>query len=304
MDNGQYYSFNKYLRDTFGVKVRRICLDAGFGCPNKDGTLGTGGCIYCNERGFSPLSGEKLLLEEQIDAAIRYHKENRTADKFIAYFQNATNTYAPVGELRNVYDVIRGYQEIVGLYISTRPDCADGETLDLVASYMPDYEVWVEYGVQTAHDRTLQLLNRCHLYADSVKAIKMAHDRGIKVCVHVMLGLPSESRDDMVSTARELSLLPVSGIKIHVMHVLAGTRLAELYRTGAVRLMSEDEYVGAVCDLLENIRPDIVIMRLVSDANRDVLIAPNWINNKLSVINHIEKELSARGTCQGFNTGC
>lgn len=294
-----YYSFNSYLRERYGCKVRRISLDAGFSCPNKDDTAGTGGCIYCNDLAFSPFAGKTLTLDEQIGLSLKGTKKGSKAEKFIAYFQNATNTYASCDKLKAAYDVIKKYPEIAGLFISTRPDCIDDDKLDLIASYMPAYEVWIEYGLQTVHDRTLRFIGRGHDHKASVEAIKKTAEWGIKVGVHVILGLPGETGDDMIATAREVSALPVSGIKLHVLHVLKGTPLEKMYNDGKIKLMERDEYVRAACDLLENIREDIVVFRLVSDASREVLIAPGWINNKPEVINLIESELERRGTRQG-----
>jgi radical SAM protein (TIGR01212 family) len=302
-----YYSFSTYLKDRYGVKVRRISLDAGFTCPNKDGSTGEGGCIFCNELGFSPYAGKDIDLDEQIRLSMSAAKEKGLGEKFIAYFQNATNTYAPCAKLKETYDVIKKYPDIVGLYISTRPDCVDDEKLDLVASYKNEYEVWVEYGVQTAHARTLEIINRGHNFTQSAIAIEKTAQRGIKVGAHVILGLPGESRQDMIKTAVELSKLPVSGIKLHVMHVLKGTKLEGMFRGGTVgdrhacplRLMEADEYVSAVCDFLEHTRKNVVILRLVSDAREDVLVAPKWINNKLHIIDLINAEFERRGTWQG-----
>lgn len=293
-----YYSFSDYLKERYGTKVRRISLDAGFTCPHKD-KLGRGGCIYCNELGFSRFAGKDLTLEEQIERSISYFKASRTADRFIAYFQNATNTNAPAEELRSAYDVIRKYPEIVALSISTRPDCVDDEKLDLIASYKDAYEVWIEYGVQTMHDRTLKVIGRGHTAERSAEAIRKTADRDIKVGTHVILGLPGESDEDMIVTAREISGLPVSGVKLHVLHVLKDTELERFYREGEVRILTREGYVKAACDFLENLKEDCVILRLVSDADKEYLVAPVWMNDKPGVIACIEKEFGARGTRQG-----
>ncbi len=297
-----YYSFNKYLRDRFQAKVRKISLNAGFSCPNRDGTLGREGCVFCNELGFSRFAGVDIPLRQQIESSISAAEKRFGVRKFIAYFQNAAGTNAQPERLRAAYDVIREYPEIVGLCISTRPDCVDDEKLDLIAGYTGDYEVWVEYGVQTAHDRTLELMNRGHAFSQCVDAVTKTAQRGIKVGAHVILGLPGESGEDMITTAKEISRLPVSGVKLHVLHVLKDTELERLYREGKTNLLSRDEYVGAACDFLENLRPDCVILRLVSDARREFLAAPAWINDKLSVIEQIESEFARRGTRQGSSS--
>ncbi|MFH1665000.1 MAG: TIGR01212 family radical SAM protein [Candidatus Omnitrophota bacterium] len=294
-----YYSYNTYLRERFGCKVRRISLNAGFPCPNKDGTISGDGCVFCNEEGFSRFAATDISLKEQIERSIRLSRDTGGVSKFIAYFQNAAGTNAETAELEGAYAVIRDYPEIVGLCIATRPDCIDDKKLDLIAGYTGDHDVWIEYGVQTVHDRTLMAMNRGHTFARSAEAIKRTADRGIKAGAHIILGLPGETGADMVSTAREMSRLPVSGVKLHVLHVLKGTVLDEMYRRGEIELMTRERYVRTACDFLENLRPDCVILRLVSDAKKEFLTAPGWITDKLAVIDQIEKEFSERGTAQG-----
>ncbi|MFC1644070.1 TIGR01212 family radical SAM protein [Candidatus Omnitrophota bacterium] len=294
-----YYSFNKYLRQRYGTRVRRLSLNAGFTCPNRDEDSGKDGCIFCNELGFSRFAETKDSLKRQIDCSMTCLGEKSSTQKFIAYFQNAAGTNAQPDKLKAAYDVIKGYPQIVGLSISTRPDCVDEEKLDLIASYAPRYEVWVEYGLQTVHDRTLEAINRRHTFSQSVDAIIKTAQKAIKVGVHVILGLPGESGEDMIATAQELSRLPVSGVKLHALHVLKDTEMERLYRSGEVKLMSRDEYVRATCDFLENLNPDCVVLRLVSDAKKEFLVGPGWINDKLLAINMIEREFAARGTRQG-----
>ena len=294
-----YYSFSSYLKEKYGTKVRRISLNAGFSCPNVDPARGRGGCIFCNEFGFSRFAGSDATLREQIESSMADAGKKSGIRKFIAYFQNATNTNASVRELRTTYDAIREYPEIVALFISTRPDCVDDKKLDLIAGYTGDYELWVEYGLQTVRDRTLKALKRGHTFRQAAEAIEMTAKKGIRVGAHVILGLPGETAEDMIATAREISRLPVSGVKLHVLHVLRDTELEEMYLRREVALMGRGEYVSAVCDFLENLKPDRVVLRLVSDARKEFLVAPEWINDKLSVIDEIRAEFAARGTRQG-----
>ncbi|MFQ5953183.1 MAG: TIGR01212 family radical SAM protein [Candidatus Omnitrophota bacterium] len=296
----RYYSFNNYLKDKYGTRVHRLGLNAGFTCPNKDGYLGTDGCIFCNEKGFSQFAENNIDLREQIESSIAFAGDRFKARKFIAYFQNATNTYAPASELKKTYDAIRDFPDIIGLFISTRPDCINTEKLDLIENYADNYEVWVEYGLQTVHDKTLNLIKRGHSVSQSLEAVKKTAERGVRVGAHVILGLPGESGKEMVETAREISKLPVSGVKLHVLHVLKNTELEKLYSRGKVELLTQDEYVSIACDFIENLRPTCVILRLVSDAREEVLVAPKWINNKPGVISGVERELEVRGTCQGI----
>lgn len=291
-----YYSYNRYLKEKYGTKVRKICIDAGFGCPNKDGTLSKDGCIFCNEEGFSLQYGTERSVEKQIEDAIKTSK----CKKSIAYFQNAAGTNASCKELKKVYDAVKNYPEIVSISISTRPDCVNDEKLELIKSYTDEYEVWVEYGLQTIHDATLRRVDRGHTYFQTEEAIRRTSRRGIKVGVHVILGLPGESREDMLATARRISFLPVNGVKIHLLHVLKDTKLAEQYAQGKIELFDLEGYISAICDFLEYIREDIVILRLVSEAQDEYLIAPKWMNDKRFILNEIEKEFASRGTRQGF----
>ncbi len=297
---GYYYSFSEYLRARYGVRVQRLSLNAGFSCPNRDGTLDQGGCIFCNAEGFAGFTDTRLSLEEQINTSLSACRRRFKAVKFLAYFQNASNTYAPVKRLKETYDVIRKFPEIVGLFISTRPDCIDEEKLDLIASYAGDYEVWIEYGLQSVHNATLKKINRRHDYACFADAVQRTGKRKINVAAHVILGLPGESSREMNRTAKTLADIGVQGVKVHLLHVLRETKLAELYSRGEINLMSETEYVHTVCDFLEELDPGCVIMRLVSNARSDVLIAPQWLNNKAELLKKIEDEFRRRGTYQGW----
>lgn len=291
----RYYSYNNYLRDKFGSKVRKISLNAGFLCPHKR----EGGCVFCNESGFSEAGYADLPLAEQIELAMAQGRA-KGSHSFVAYFQNATNTNADISELKKAYDVIKDYPEIVGLSISTRPDCVDDEKLDLIAGYKDKYDVWIEYGVQTIHDKTLAGINRGHTYSQAEKAVLDTAGKGINVTAHVILGLPGESPEDMMETARKIASLPVSGIKLHTLHVLRDTELEGQYHDGKIPLLSKEEYVKIACDFLEYTRPDTVVMRIVSDVWKDYLVAPVWENDKLSVIREIEAEFERRGTRQGI----
>lgn len=294
-----YYSFNEYLQRTFGARVQRVSLNAGFGCPNRDGSLRSDGCIFCNEKGFTNFPEAGLALENQITTCIDFFKERFRATKFIAYFQNSSNTYAPVADLKKAFEVIRKFPEIVGLFISTRPDCIDEEKLDLIAGYNNAYDVWIEFGLQSSNDATLKLISRSHTFSQFAQAVELTTKKNIKVSAHVILGLPGEGRSEMLQTAGALSRLPVSGVKIHILHVLANTTLADWHNKGGIRLLEPQEYVGLACDFLEHLNPEIVIMRLVSNAKSDILIAPQWINQKQKIIDLIHNEFRRRHTKQG-----
>ncbi|MBU1128239.1 MAG: TIGR01212 family radical SAM protein, partial [Candidatus Omnitrophica bacterium] len=295
-----YYSFNNYLGDRFGAKVRRLSLAAGFTCPNRDGTLSNEGCIYCNEEGFSPFVAKDLSLARQIEESMAFAVKRYGAEKFIAYFQNATGTYAPVAKLKETYDIIRDYPDIVGLFISTRPDCIDSSKLDLIKRYTDEYEVWIEYGIGTVHDGTLEALNRKHTFAESRSAIEKTAERGIKVGVHVILGLPGETASDMMETACRISDLPVSGVKFHVFHVLVNTRLEAMFASGKIKLLDMEEYVSIISGFIERLPRECVVLRLVSDAKKEFLVAPEWMRHKENVISSIRKRLEELDTYQGI----
>jgi radical SAM protein (TIGR01212 family) len=294
-----FYSFNDYLKDKFGERIQRLSLNAGFTCPNRDGKVSDEGCIYCNDEGFSPFAKSHLSLKQQIRKSMDYANKRYKAKKFIAYFQNATNTYAPLKKLKKSYDTIKEFPDIVGLFISTRPDCIDEKRLDLIKSYSKDYDVWIEYGLQSIHDRTLKFINRGHTFHDFIKAVEATAERDIKIGVHVILGLPGETEEDMRRTAKKIAKLPVSGIKFHALHVLKNTKLEQFYEDDRIELLSFKKYVSAVCDFLEITSPLCVVFRLVSDARDDFLTAPKWINRKSEVITAIKEEFKRRGTKQG-----
>jgi len=294
-----YYAYSKYLMDKFGARTHRLSLNAGITCPNKDGSLSSEGCVFCNEEAFAPNAATNLSLRDQIERGMEYARERFRAEKFIAYFQTGSNTNAPAPELKKRFDVIKEYPDIAGLSVSTRPDCVDEEKLDLIAAYTEGYDTWLELGVQTMHEKSLVWLGRRHGVGDSEKAIKMARNKGIKVGAHVILGIPGESSDDMNQTAHMLSEFAVHGVKIHVLHVLKNTPLEKMLESKKLPLMSIYDYVNCACDFLERLRPDCVVLRLVSDAREGSLIAPGWINEKQKVIEAVNKEFDRRGTEQG-----
>ena len=296
-----YNDYNSYLKKKYGTKVYRISLDGGFACPNRDGRKGIGGCIYCNNDGSrSAYVNPGHSIREQLVSRIDYMKKARGATKFIAYFQAFTNTYAAPDVLRAAYDQILGFEEIVGLSIGTRPDAIDADKLKLISSYTDRYEVWIEFGLQSIHNKTLEIIHRGHTFEDFLTTYAITRKAEIPVCVHVILGLPGESRDDMLKTAMTLSKLKVDAVKIHLLHVLKGSPLEKLYTEGRAVLMTQSEYVELVCDFLENLSPDIIIQRLTGEGNRANHVAPLWALDKIGTIDKIRGTLTARGSCQGF----
>lgn len=295
-----YNQFSALLKQKFGVKVYKITLDANFSCPNRDGTLSTGGCIFCDEGGsFSQAHSNLLSVSEQVEVGVKTLSERFKAQKFMSYFQAYSNTYKPVKELETIYNSALQNDKVIGLSIGTRPDCVDDEKLDLIAGYKDDYYTWVEYGLQSIHDKTLKRINRGHDFDCFLKAYEKTKERGINVCVHVIFGL-WETRDEIMQTAQKLAELKVDGVKIHMLCALENTKLAQLYEQKAIDFMSEREYIETVCDFLEYLPPETSIHRLAGNGLKKNLIAPRWLGKKLDCLNQIDRELLARGTFQGF----
>ena len=298
----RYRSFGAFLKETFGEKVYKVSIHAGFTCPNRDGTLGTGGCIYCNNQGFSPNTRHaRMSVREQVDTGIGYIRKRYKAEKYIAYFQAYTNTYGPYDQLKSAYDEALSHPRVVGLSVGTRPDCLEDDVLELLAGYARDgCHVWIELGLQSMHDQTLKRIKRHHTvtdFANTVRRIKQFPD--LHICAHVILGLPGENREMMLQSATFLSDLGVHGIKVHLLHVLRDTPLEEQFRQGTVRIFNRTEYVTLVCDYLELLDPDMVIQRLTADGPSHLLLAPRWAMEKKKTVDMIEKELRRRNTRQG-----
>ena len=299
MNEKRYTPFSEELKRVFGCRVHRISIDAGFTCPNRDGTVGRDGCVFCSDRGagsFGIARGMSIAgqLEHGKEVMVRKYK----AKKFIAYFQSYSNTYAAPEQLRALYDEALAQPDIVGLIVGTRPDCLSPEIVDLLAEYNRRTYFWLELGLQSPHDKTLQAINRGHDSAAFFEAAARVKTAGLRLCVHVILGLPGESREEMLASARMMNQLGVDGIKIHLLHVNRNTRLNDLYQRGALKLLEKDEYVALVCDYLELLDPRIFIQRLTGDGGKD-LVAPLWSAAKFEALNAIDDELERRGTRQG-----
>lgn len=296
----RYYDFRSYLIDTFGARTAKLVVDAGFTCPNRDGTRSSGGCIYCDGRGSAlRRAGPLPTVTEQLRRGMERYRSSG-AEKFIAYFQTFTGTYGPVEKLKRLYEEALDFSpDIVGLSVGTRPDCLSDEVLDLFDSLAARSRVWLEFGVQSLHGETLELINRGHGMAELLGAVERASSRDIDLVAHVILGLPGETPDMMRETARRLSELPFSGLKIHLLLVLGGTALADMHRRGEVPLPTREEYAGWVADFLELTPPEVSIQRLTADGYRDIFIAPEWARNKIAVLNAIDAELARRDSWQG-----
>lgn len=292
--------YSTHLKQRFGGRVHKISIDAGFGCPNREGGRDAHGCLFCDPGGSGAVGIERNeSIPAQLEQGMELMRRKYRAKYFIAYFQPFSNTFAPIEQLRHCYDQALSVEDVVGLAVGTRPDCLPVETLDLLAEYHRRTYFWLELGLQTVHDRTLDYLLRGHDYQCFLDAYRQAKARDIKVCVHLILGLPGESREDILATADEMARLKIDGVKLHLLHVLEGTPLGDLYQQGQVSMFEMQEYVELAVDVIERLPPETLIQRLTGDGPRHILLAPLWSMNKWEVLNAIDAELERRGTVQG-----
>lgn len=296
----RYNAFSTELKRVFGCKVQRISLDAGFSCPNRDGTLNDGGCIFCGGLGSGSHGIRRDLdIAAQLEDGKEVMRRKYRATKFLAYFQAYSNTYAPLERLELLFGQALLAPDVVGMIVATRPDCLPDDVLDYLGRLSRQTYFWLELGLQSIHDKSLAYLNRRHDYACFLRAMEQCRERGLRVCAHVILGLPGESRDEMLAMTGELNRLGVNGVKLHLLHVMKGTALAEMHGRGEVPLLGRDEYAGLVCDFLELLDPAMLIHRLTGDGGHDNLVAPLWSLRKFELLNQIDAELERRGSCQG-----
>lgn len=295
-----YYSFSAMLEERFGEKVYKVALNGGMTCPNRDGTLGSRGCIFCSAGGSGDFASDaRLPVREQIDAQISNISAKRPVQKYIAYFQAYTNTYAPVSYLEQIFTEAIRHEKIVALSIGTRPDCLPPETVALLAELNHIKPVWVELGLQTIHPGTAAYIRRGYPLSCFEKAVQGLHQAGLEIIVHTILGLPGEDRNMMLQTIDYLNRQPIQGIKLQLLHVLKNTDLAVDYESGKFSVLSMEEYLDILIDCLEHLRPDIVVHRVTGDGPKDLLIAPTWSSAKRTVLNSLHHEMKQRGAYQG-----
>ncbi len=293
----RYYQFSEYLKDTYGEKVYKITLDAGFSCPNRDGTISNTGCIFCDESGsFSQVHSNTLSVQEQVRTAIDNLPKRFNAQKFMAYFQAYSNTYKKVDELKKIYDDAFCDDRVVSISIGTRPDCLDEEKLDLISTYK---NAWLELGLQSTHNRTLEKINRGHDYECFLNAYKMAKKRGIKVCVHMILGLFDETKEEMLQSAKRLGELEIDGIKLHMLTVLEDSPLAKLHEQEKFNFMTMQEYCELAVEFLEYMPKTTSVQRLAASGLFKSLVEPTWVNKKFETLNLIDKIFLEKDTYQG-----
>ncbi len=296
----RYNSYSDYLKNKFGCRVHKVSVDMGFTCPNRDGTLARGGCIYCNNDSFvPPYARARYTMSEQITHGVRYLKDRYNAKKFIVYFQAYTSTYDSVERLEKLYREALGHDSVVGLAIGTRSDCVNGEIIGLLQTLARDHYVAVEYGIESIYDKTLSFMNRGHDYQSVVDAIRLTKHKNIEIGAHVIVGMPTETRSEMLEMATEVSALGIDNFKIHNLHIVKNTPLARMYMEQPFPLFSYEEYLEFITEFLELLSPEIVIERLFTDTPQDLLIAPKWDQRHNEIIMGIQRELERKQSYQG-----
>lgn len=302
----RYFTYRSYLKRQFSKQVFKIPLDAGMTCPNRDGRVAVGGCTYCDNASFSPhIPGPSMTIARQLEEGIRFYRGRRFGgERFIAYFQSYTNTYAPTHRLRLLYDEALAHPDIIGLSVATRPDCVGDEILDLLSEYHRKTHLFLEIGLQSMHDETLRRVNRGHTFSDFTDAVKRIKRRGMRLCVHIILGLPGENKQQMLETARVLSSEPIDAVKITHLYVPVGAPLADAYRRGEVSVLGLEEYLELVCDVLESLPSHVVIERLMGELSGPDILAPRWGATKAEILRGVEAVFERRGTRQGSAFKC
>ena len=301
--NKRYHTLDYFYKHKFGSKVFKVSLNGGFTCPNKDGSKGLGGCIYCSSSGSGEYAGNPLKpLKEQFNDVLAIMLNKWPKAKYIAYFQANTNTYAPLEELKKKYEEVLTYDNVIGLSIATRADAITNECLEYLADLNKRTYLTIELGLQTSNNETAKYINRGHDLKCFDEMVKKLRDKNINVVVHIINGLPNETINDMINTVKHVNSLDIQGIKIHMLHIIKDTKLAELYQKEHFHVLTREEYVDIVCDELELLKPEIVINRVTGDPNPEDLIEPTWLIKKFGVLNEIDKEMVRRNTYQGIKS--
>lgn len=301
LDNKRYHTLNYFYKKKFGIKVFKVSLNGGFSCPNLDGKVGYGGCIYCSKSGSGEFGGDKnkSLTEQFMEMKKVVNKKNIPC-KYIGYFQARTNTYDTVENLKKRYEEVLKIDSVIGLNIATRCDAISDECLDYLSSLNKKTFLTIELGLQTIHKETSKLINRCHTLEQFEEMVKKLREREINVVVHIINGLPYESEDKMIETAKYLNKLDIQGIKIHMLHIIKDTEMDKLYKKTNFHILSKEEYIDIVIKQLEVLREEIVINRITSDPDKDLLVEPIWLTKKCQLLNDIDKEMKKRNTYQGI----
>ena len=301
-DNKRYHTFNYYLKNKYHNKVAKVSLNANFTCPNRDGTKGIGGCIFCSNSGSGDFAGNvKDSLEKQFDDVSTLLQKKWPNCKYIAYFQANSNTYGPVEKLRNCIEPFINKKDVVAISIATRPDCLEDEILEYLDSVNKRCDLWIELGLQTIHDKTAKLINRGHSYLEFIEGLNKLRHLNINVCVHIINGLPFETYEMMLTTAKEIGKLNIQALKIHMLYVIKNTKLHQMYQNNEFTMLTRDEYIDLVTEQLSYLPENIVIERLTGDGNVNDLIAPDWSIKKVTILNDIDKLMVKKNYVQGCN---
>ena len=296
----RYNSYHDYLKERFGCRVNKVSVDMGFTCPNRDGSLARGGCVYCNNDSFvPPYARVRFTMHDQLTRGMEYLTGRFKAKKFIVYFQAYTNTYGSVDELESMYREALKYDGVVGIAVGTRSDCIDEKKLDMFERLAKECYVSVEYGIESIYDKTLEFMNRGHDYRSVLDALRMSQGRGFEIGAHVIMGMPTETRDEMMATAAEVSGLGIDCFKVHNLHIVKNTPLERMYRENPFPLFGFGEYIDFIVEFLERLSPEMVVERMFTDTPQQLLVAPDWGKSHIQVMQAIEAELEKRDTFQG-----
>lgn len=300
----RYNSYHEYLRERFGTRVHKVSVDMGFTCPNRDGTVAQGGCVYCNNDSFvPPYARARYSMDFQIKHGIEYLKRRYKAEKFIIYFQAYTSTYGEAKELERMYKDSLKYDGVIGLAVGTRSDCIDEEKIEIFERLAKDYYVTIEYGIESIYNKTLEFMNRGHDYQSVLDAIELTKGRGIHLGTHIIVGMPTETQEEMLGMADEVSSLGIDSFKIHNLHIIKNTQLERMYKEKQFDLFSYEEYLDFIVKFLERLHPDIKVERLFTDTPQDLLVAPKWTQRHNEIIYGIKQELEKRNSYQGKSFG-
>lgn len=299
-DNKRFHTLNYELKKKFGEKIYKVSLDGGFTCPNRDGTLGDKGCIFCSDKGSGEFAGDRRKsIGDQIDDQLKLIEKKFPKGKVIAYFQNFTNTYAPIEKLRKIYREALSHPRVAGLAIATRPDCLPEEVLDLLEELGKDNFIWIELGLQTIHEKTSEFINRGYSLDQFVISAENLLKKKIPFVTHLILGLPGESKTDILKSVRFVNKSKSWGIKLHLLHIIKDTPLHEYYKTNSFHLMEKESYIELVVEILEILNPEITVHRITGDGTRETLIGPLWSLDKRSILNGVDKLLKEKNSYQG-----
>ena len=299
-NNDRFYSLNNYLKETFGHKIYKVSLDGGFTCPNRDGTISSKGCLFCSDRGSGEFTGERgNSITKQIEEQLEFISGKNENNNVIAYFQNFTNTYAPIEYLKKIYYEALSHEKVMGIAIATRPDCLSDEVLNLLSEINEDFFLWIELGLQTAKNNTAEIINRGYKTSCYIEACEKLNSRNIKFVTHMIVGLPFETKEDIINTAQLINNVNSWGIKIHLLYILKNSPLEKYYNEYKFKVFEKDEYTDIVTEIISILNPNIVIHRLTGDAKKEDLFLPLWSADKRGVLNDIQKKLKSRNIYQG-----